>query len=143
MKKLTAFILAIAVLNVSIAVAPIADGSIPVPLRKATEIMIPIGKTGQKISLADFSKLTPKEYERIARVKLNFFDRIGYKMAMKNLRKGIAADGTIKNKRLKKMFGNCRHSICKNGGGFTVLALSSFTRIGLTGVENNTKSKKY
>ncbi len=101
MKKIISFIFAFALFNVSIAVTPGIDGSRPL---KATEIMIPIGKTGKQISLAEFSKLKPDEYEKIAQVKLNFFDRIAYKMAIKKLRKGIAPDDTIKNKKIAKMF---------------------------------------
>ena len=101
MKKLIAFVLAFAVLNVSIAITPTMDGGKPM---NATEIMIPVGKTGQKISLMEFSKLTPAAYEKMAHVKLKFFDRIAYKMAMKKLRKSISTDGTINNKKVAKMF---------------------------------------
>jgi uncharacterized membrane protein YeaQ/YmgE (transglycosylase-associated protein family) len=101
MKKLIAFVLAIAVLNVSIAVTPPTDGG---KSMNATEIMIPIGKTGQKISLMEFSKLTPAEYQKMANVKLKFFDRIAYKVAMKKLKKSISKDGTITNKKVAKMF---------------------------------------
>jgi hypothetical protein len=97
MKKLTAMMLGIAILNVSIAVSPVADNTKPL---NATEIMIPIGKTGKQISLAAFSKLKLQEYEQLANVKLNFFDRMKYKHAMKKLRHNIAEDGTIKDKRL-------------------------------------------
>jgi len=97
MKKLLSLFAAALILNVSIAIVPFSDGVKPV---KATAIMLPIGKSGQKISLADFSKLKPREYEKLAGVKLGFFDRIAYKMAMKKLRKGIAPDGTITNKKI-------------------------------------------
>ncbi|MES2849193.1 MAG: hypothetical protein V4685_09060 [Bacteroidota bacterium] len=101
MKKLIAFVLAIAVLNVSIAVTPPTDGG---KSMNATEIMIPIGKTGQKISLMEFSKLKPAEYEKLANVKLRFFDRIAYKAALGKLKRSIAKDGTITNKKVAKMF---------------------------------------
>ena len=38
----------------------------------------------------------------MAHVKLGFFDRMAYKKAMKKLNKGIAADGTITNKKIAK-----------------------------------------
>jgi len=101
MKKLIAFVLAIAVLNMSIAVTPPVDG---VKSMKASEIMIPIGKSGQKISLMEFSKLKPAEYEKMAKVKLGFFDRVAYKMAMKKLKKSIDKNGNITNKKVAKMF---------------------------------------
>jgi len=97
MKKFIALILTTAILNAGIAVTPAADGAKPI---NATHVMIPIGKTGNKISLAEFSKLKPQEYEKLANVKLNFFDRMKYNRAMKKLRNSIAEDGTIKNKKL-------------------------------------------
>jgi hypothetical protein len=97
MKRVIALFTSVLILNASIAVVPSADVVKPV---KATEIMLPIGKTGQKISLAAFSKLKPSEYEKLAHVKLGFFDRIAYKKAMRKLRRSIAADGTITNKKI-------------------------------------------
>ena len=97
MKKILTFIIAISFLQISIAIAPTADGAKPL---NANQIMIPVGNTGQKISLADFSRLTPNEYEKLAHVRLNFFDRVNYKLGMKKLKHSIAADGTIKNKKL-------------------------------------------
>jgi hypothetical protein len=109
MKKAIAFIVSACILNIGIAITPAMDGAKPI---KATNIMIPIGKTGNKISLADFSKLTPEEYETMAHVKLNFFSRIKYKSAMKKLRNSIAEDGTIKNKKLAE-------NLRKSGSDFT------------------------
>ena len=97
MKKLIALIFTTAILNAVIAVTPTVDGAKPI---MATSIMIPIGKTGNKISLAEFSKLKPQEYETLANVKLGLFDRMKYNRAMKKLRNSIAEDGTIKDKKL-------------------------------------------
>lgn len=99
MKKIFILLLSAALINVSTAVAPF-DGAKPV---KATEVMIPVGNTGNKISLLDLSKLTPSAYEELAHVKLNFFERLGYKRVMRKLRNSIAADGTIKNKNIAKL----------------------------------------
>ena len=94
MKKLLAFVMAIAILNISFAITPPIDGAKPM---KATEIMIPFGKTGQTISLMEFSKMKPAEYEKLANVKLKFFERIAYKITIGKLKKSIAKDGTITN----------------------------------------------
>jgi hypothetical protein len=99
MKKTISLIAAALMLNVSIAVVPFSDVVKPL---NANDVMILVGKTGQKISLAQFSKLKPGEYEKIANVKLGFFERIAYKKAMKKLNKGIAEDGTITNKKIAK-----------------------------------------
>lgn len=101
MKKLTTLLLAALVLNASVAVNPANNGTKPL---NANQVMIPIGKTGNKISLAEFSKLKPREYEQLANVKLGFFDRLAYKRAMKKLRNNIAADGTIKKGKYSKVF---------------------------------------
>jgi hypothetical protein len=97
MKKFIALIFTTTILNAGIAVTPAVDGAKPI---NATHVMIPIGKTGNKISLAEFSKLKPQEYEKLANVKLNFFDRMKYNRAMKKLRNSIAEDGTVKNKKM-------------------------------------------
>jgi hypothetical protein len=97
MKKLITLFFAGLLLNVCIATAPFTGEIKPL---KANEVMIPIGKSGQTISLGDFSKLSPAEYEKLAHVKLGFFDRIAYRKAMRTLKKGIAEDGTITNKKI-------------------------------------------
>lgn len=99
MKRLITLFLGFAILNSSIAVTPALEKTKPL---NAAEIMIPVGKTGQQISLAEFSKLKPDEYEKLAHVKLNFLDRMKYRSAMKKLRNKIAADGTIKDKKLEE-----------------------------------------
>lgn len=127
MKKLLAFVMAIAILNISFAITPPIDGAKPM---KATEIMIPFGKTGQTISLMEFSKMKPAEYEKLANVKLKFFDRIAYKMAMKKLRKSIAKDGTITNKKVASMFAPATDG----GGGFHLGGFALGFLLGLIGV---------
>jgi hypothetical protein len=76
--------------------------TIPKPIN-AKEIYLPVGNTGQKISLLNFSRLKPSEYEKLAGVKLNVLDRVNYKMAMAKLRRSIDKDGTIKNEKLAKL----------------------------------------
>jgi len=99
MKKIISIVAAALILNVSMAIVPVTDKAKPI---NANDVMLPIGNTGQKISLAAFAKLKPDEYEKMAHVKLGFFDRMAYKKAMKKLNKGIAADGTITNKKIAK-----------------------------------------
>jgi hypothetical protein len=128
MKKITCLLITALLLNVCIAINPAADGSTPV---KATEIMLPIGNTGNSISLADFSQLKPAEYEKLANVKLNFFDRIAYKRAMKKLRNSINADGTINNQRIVKMLGK---TAVDSDSGFHLGGAALGFLLGLIGV---------
>ncbi|HMO63351.1 MAG TPA: hypothetical protein PKC39_13745 [Ferruginibacter sp.] len=128
MKKVTTLLLAALLLNVCIAVNPSAEGIRPL---KATEIMLPIGSTGNSISLADFSQLKPAEYEKLANVKLNFFDRIAYKRAMKKLRNSISADGTVTNHKISKVLGG---AALDSGDGFHIGGAALGFLLGLIGV---------
>lgn len=97
MKKMLSILIAVILFYPSMAIVP--NYTLEKSLN-ANTIMIPIGKTGDKISLAAFSKLTPAAYEKLAHVKLGFFDRIAYKKAMRKLNKSIELDGTITNKKV-------------------------------------------
>jgi hypothetical protein len=97
--------------------------------KKASEVYLPIGSTGQKISLLDLSKIDVRSFETLSGRHLNFFDRLGFKLAQKKLRKSINADGTIDNKKLNKFLDQGDHSTGFHLGGF---ALGFF--VGLIGV---------
>jgi hypothetical protein len=71
--------------------------------KKASDVYLPIGSTGQKISVLDLSRINVKAFESISGRHLNFFDRLGFKLAQKKLKKSINADGTIDNKKLNKL----------------------------------------
>jgi hypothetical protein len=71
--------------------------------KKASDVYLPIGSNGQKISVLDLSKINVKTFENISGRHLNFFDRLGFKLAQKKLKKSINADGTIDNKKLNKL----------------------------------------
>ena len=73
------------------------------PALNANKIMLPVGKTGQKISLMELSKISVKEFEKLKNTKMNFFDRLAFKASQKKLRKNIAEDGTLKKRFEKSM----------------------------------------
>ena len=98
-------------------------------VHKASDVYIPIGSTGQKISLLDLSKIGIKDFENLSGRHLNFFDRMGFKLAQRKLRKSINADGTIDNKKLNRFLDQGDHSTGFHLGGF---ALGFF--VGLIGV---------
>ncbi len=86
--------------------------------RKASEVFLPIGSNGKTISLLDLSRIDIKEFENISGRHLKFFDRMGFKLAQKKLRKSINADGTIDNKKLNKFLDQGDHSTGFHLGGF-------------------------
>ncbi len=64
--------------------------------------MIPVGKTGHAISLYHLAYISINDFEKVSGKHLKFTDRIGFKLAQRELRKGIAEDGTIQSKKMKK-----------------------------------------
>ena len=89
----------------------------PFCTKKASDVYLPVGSTGQKISLLDLSKIDVKAFETLSGRHLNFFDRLGFKLAQKKLRKSINADGTIDNKKLNKFLAEGDHSTGFHLGG--------------------------
>ncbi len=97
--------------------------------RKASDVFIPIGSTGQKISLLDLSKIGIKDFENLSGRRLGFLDRLGFKAAQRKLRNSIEPDGTIDNKKLNRFLDHGDHSTGFHLEGF---ALGFF--VGLIGV---------
>lgn len=98
MKKTLLLLLAILTLGFSFAATtPAKKAKV-----KASEVLIPIGNTGTKISLLDLSEIKIKEVETLSGRKMNFTDRLTFKAAQRQLRKSINPDGTINTKRIAK-----------------------------------------
>src|SRR5262245_32419914 len=100
MKKLVFLSAALFVLTMSF-----ASSSVTIkPAVKASELFIPIGTSGQKISLLDLSRMSIKDVQAITGKKMSFADRLTFKAAQRQLRQSINPDGTISNKKLEKQF---------------------------------------
>lgn len=97
MKRILTLCLALIVLTSSFA-------SVVEPSKKASEIFIPIGKTGYKISLETLSHISVKDFETLSGQDLKLVDKVGFKMAQRELRKSINADGSLNSKKLNKFF---------------------------------------
>jgi hypothetical protein len=101
----------------------------PVAPKKATEVFIPIGKSGQMISLMELSRIDVKGLEDLTGKKMKLTDRIGFKLAQRELKRDINPDGTINSKKLKNYLDSDYESRGFHFGGF---ALGFF--LGLIGV---------
>lgn len=99
------------------------------PRLNANEVFIPIGKSGKTISLMDLSKIKQSDLEFLTGRKMNFFDKITFKIAQHKLQKNINADGTVDKKKLEKFFSKRSGDTGFHLGGF---ALGFF--LGLIGV---------
>jgi hypothetical protein len=115
MKKFLALFAALAIMVSSFAAFPVLDK----PSKKASEILIPIGNSGQKISLLDLSAISTSQFEKLTGKKLNLVNRIGFKVAQRELKKSINSDGTVNNKRLEK-FSKVMDGSGFNLGGFAL-----------------------
>ena len=103
--------------------AAFAATNVELPVLKADQVLIPIGKTGQKISWAQLATINIADLQALTGRKMNFTERLNFRMAQKKIRKSIAADGTIKNKRVLKFFSKTKGTAGKTGfhiGGFAL-----------------------
>ncbi|HEX6334065.1 MAG TPA: hypothetical protein VFZ78_07545 [Flavisolibacter sp.] len=99
MRQVYALLLACLLTGSSLATSVVSE---PNPIKKASEIFLPIGNTGKLISLQDLSDIGVKEYEALSGQKMKAIEKIGFKLAQRDLRKSIASDGTIKDRKLAK-----------------------------------------
>lgn len=126
MKKLLVFLIAIGIVTASFASTIVTIE----PKLRADKILIPVNKTGLKISLLDLSRIKIKDFETLRGQKMKFFDRLAFKAAQKKVRESIDNDGTINNKKLNK-------ALTKKKGGETGFHVGGFALgflLGLIGV---------
>lgn len=98
MKKLcTLLMVAFLAINTFAAVTPVK------PTLNAHQVLLPVGNTGQTISLYSLAHISLSDFERVTGNEMKFSDRVGFKLAQHHLRKSIADDGTIQNKKVKKV----------------------------------------
>lgn len=95
----------------------------------ASTVMVPVGKTGRTISLLDLSQITVKDFQLLTGQKMSLADRMGFKVAQRELRQSINNDGTINNKKLKKLALKA-----DGGGGFHIGGFALGFLLGLIGV---------
>jgi len=97
---------------------------------KATEVYLPAGNTGQLISLMDLTRISAKEYGEMTGKKMNFFDKVSFKIGQRQLKKCINDDGTFSKKRIQKYF----NKAAVGGGGFSIVGLALGVLLSLIGV---------
>ena len=101
MKKIAVFLFASILAVTTFAINPIA-----VSEPKAEDVMVPLFGTEQKISLAQFVKLSPADYQSIAGQKLNLKEKLSLKILQHHLKKAINKDGTVNMEKFQKMAGD-------------------------------------
>lgn len=101
MKKFVSLFIASLVLASSFAFVPVKEKT---PKLYASQVMIPIGKEGKKISLLELSTISKENLEKLTGRKMTGGERFAFKISQKKLKKGINAEGVVTNKKLKKAF---------------------------------------
>jgi hypothetical protein len=96
---------------------------------KASELYLPIDKTGKKISLMELSTIGVSDLQTLIGKKMNFAEKVSFKITQKRLRNSINPDGTIESRRLQKFFQKRGGETGFHFGGF---ALGFF--LGLIGI---------
>lgn len=124
MKRIFVLLLALSLQTISYATLTPAP-----PVLKASSVMVPLGNTGKKISLQELSVISAQDLEELTGKKMKWADRMTFKMAQRELRHSISADGTIENKKLQKLALKA-----EGGSGFHVGGFVLGLLIGLIGV---------
>ncbi len=128
MKKIFTFFAIMAIAMVSFS-APLSTKPVKPVLPNAADLMIPIGSTGEKISLLDLSLMSVKDVEQFTGKKMKFADKVGFKIAQHQLRNSINPDGTLNDKKITKA---AKKSA--DGSGFHIGGFALGFLLGLIGV---------
>jgi hypothetical protein len=126
MKKIIAIFSMLAAFSIAYATAAV-DAK---PQVKASEVYLPVGNTGQMLSVQDLSLISVKDFQNLTGKKMNLVDRLGFKIAQKKLRNSINTDGTFNKKKVEKFF----NSAAEGGSGFHAGGFFLGLILGLIGV---------
>ena len=113
--------------------------SVTVPPKKASEVFIPIGNSGKKISLEALAEINVKEFENITGRDMKFSQKVTFKLAQRELRKNISTDGTINSKKLNKFFNRVDGTSGFHIGGFALGFLLSLLGVLIAYLINDDK----
>src|SRR5687768_7626414 len=74
------------------------------PVVYASQVFVPVGKDGNKISLLELSKISRSELEKMTGNKMNILEKRAFKKAQRKLEKGINDEGVITDKKMVSAF---------------------------------------
>jgi hypothetical protein len=114
MKKLFFLIVAVLILTSSFGTSNIFLPKGP----KASELFIPVGNTGKKISLQELSTINMGDLQMLTGKKISFSEKVSFKIAQRKLRNSIAPDGTIESKKFERLLKNRGGETGFHAGGF-------------------------
>jgi len=124
MKKLIVLFICISLVSISHASSTLLTP----PRLNAKDVLIPIGKLGNKISILELSKISTTDFQKLTGEKLNWFNKASFKMTQHKLRQNIDQDGTFNRKRMSIFFGSKTGSAA---GGFALGLFLSFIGVAI------------
>jgi hypothetical protein len=98
------------------------------PKLNAKDVLVPVGKLGNKISVLELSRISASDFQKLTGEKMNFFNKLSFKITQHKLRQNIDQDGTFNRKKMAKFFSG------KTGihaGGFALGLFLSFIGVGI------------
>ena len=136
MRKIFTFFVAILILASSFASTPV---SVTPGVMYASQIMIPVGKDGKKISLLELSKISKDDLEKMTGRKMSGIQAMAFKGAQKKMNKGIDNNGVVTSKKMKKVFTSGDTGF--NVGGFALGFLLGLIGVLITYLINDDKKQ--
>jgi len=124
MKKLIVLFICVSLFSISHASSTILTP----PKINAKDVLIPVGKLGNKISVLELSKISTSDFQKLTGEKMNWFNKFSFKMTQHKLRQNIDKDGTFNRKRMAKFFGSKTGSAA---GGFALGLFLSFIGVAI------------
>lgn len=98
---------------------------------KASDIIVPLGKTGKTINLQTLSVISTEQFEDLTGKKLGVADKLMFKAAQRKIRNSINKDGTINNKKIERLY---HRKYDSDDHGFNLGGFALGFLLGLVGV---------
>jgi hypothetical protein len=136
MRKLLSLAIAFSILTQCSVSAAVVAPSKPTPPKtmaplKASDVRIPIGKTGKTVSLLELSTMKVDDIEHLTGEKMGWMKRMEFKLALRKLRHSIKPDGTVDTKSLARLG---RPGYYDDDGSFHIGGFALGFFVGLIGV---------
>src|SRR6476620_8165776 len=70
----------------------------------SSEVYVPVGKTGNLISLMELSQIRVRDFEKLSGNKMKLGEKVKFKLGQRELRKNINEDGSFNSKKFENYF---------------------------------------
>ena len=98
------------------------------PKLNAKDVLIPVGKLGNKISILELSRISTSDFQKLTGEKMTWFNKLSFKATQHKLKQNIDQNGTFNRKRMAKYFGSNAGSAA---GGFALGLFLSFVGVAI------------